>query len=185
MRTFIAIEVPPKIREALADCRHELERLPAEASWTRPVNIHLTLRFLGEVEEKQLAAIARAMQGSVQGIAPFPLHLSRLGAFPNLRRPRVLWAGLAGEIQVAEELQARLEERLEATGFACETKAFHPHLTLARLKSVTNPRLWSEAVDQTQLPQLAFEVQRIVLFQSKLHPGGAQYTELAEAFLTP
>jgi RNA 2',3'-cyclic 3'-phosphodiesterase len=183
MRAFIAIEIPPAVKAALADCRAELQRLPAEAGWTRPGNIHLTLKFLGEVPERSQETIAEAMREAAAGAAQLCLELAGLGAFPSWRRPRVLWAGLAGEVEAAKRLQARLEELLDKGGFPPEGRAFAPHLTLARLRSVEDARTWAQTVEAYRLPPLAFAVDRIVLFRSELHPAGARYTELAAELL--
>jgi 2'-5' RNA ligase len=183
MRAFIAIEIPPEVKAALADCRAELQRLPAEAAWTRPGNIHLTLKFLGEVPERSQGTIGEAMREAAAGAAQLRLELAGLGAFPNLRRPRVLWAGLAGEVEAARLLQAKLEKLLEGAGFPPEERAFAPHLTLARLRSVGDAKAWAQAVETYRLPPLTFEADRIVLFKSELHPAGARYTELAAARL--
>jgi 2'-5' RNA ligase len=183
MRAFIAIEIPPAVKAALADCRAELQRLPAEASWTRPDNIHLTLKFLGEVPERSRESIAAAMQEAAAGAARLRLELAGLEAFPNLRRPRVLWAGLAGEVEAAKRFQARLENLLDRAGFPPDGRTFAPHLTLARLRSVGDAKAWAAAVEAYRLPPLAFEVDRIVLFKSELNPAGARYTELASAGL--
>lgn len=183
MRAFIAIEIPPEVKAALADCRAALSKLPAEASWTRPGNVHLTLKFLGEVPETSQEKIANAMREAAAVAGGFRLELDKLGAFPNLRRPRVLWAGLRGEVEAAKGLQARLEKTLEGIGFPPEGRSWAPHLTLARLRSVGDARAWAAAVEAQRLPPLGFEVARIVLFRSELLPSGARYTELASSDL--
>lgn len=183
MRAFLAIEIPAAIRTLLGETSRELARLPVEAGWVKPGNIHLTLKFLGDVPESSQSQIAKAMQEAVKGIPPFRLDLDGLGAFPNARRPRVLWAGLAGQAAAAQQLQGRLEERLAAAGFPREEKSFKPHLTLARIKSIADPRRLAEGLAACRLPPASFQVERIVLFESVLHPTGARYTELAEARL--
>ena len=183
MRAFIAIEIPPTVRAALSHCRAELARLPVTASWTRPEAIHLTLKFLGEIPETSTAVVAQKLEQAASDSRAFHLQLAGLGAFPNLRRPRVLWAGLAGEVAPAQQLQLRLERELEAAGFPREEKPWKPHLTLARLKSVENPRAFTAGVEAYRLPELPFEVDRVLLFRSELHPSGARYTELAAAAL--
>lgn len=183
VRAFIAIEIPAEIRAQLGETSRELAKLPVEAGWVKPGNIHLTLKFLGEVPESSRSQIAKAMQEAATGIPPFRLDLGGLGAFPNTRRPRVLWAGLAGQAETAQQLQNRLEERLAAAGFPREEKSFKPHLTLARIKNIADPRRLAEGLIACRLPPASFPVERIVLFESVLHPTGARYTELAEARL--
>lgn len=183
MRAFIAIEIPAAVRAVLASCRGELQQLPAEASWTRAEQIHLTLRFLGDVDENLKSPLAAAMQKAAAGQPPFRLRLSRLGAFPNLRRPRVLWAGFEGELAAAQELQTRLDHELAVLGLPPEDKAWKPHLTLARLKTIGDPRAWAAAVERYRLPEENFEARRVVLFRSELLPGGARHSELAAVTL--
>jgi 2'-5' RNA ligase len=185
MRAFIAIEIPAEVKAQLGICSRELANLPVEAGWTKSAGIHLTLKFLGEIPESSQAAIAAAMQHAAARTAPFRLELQGLGAFPNLNRPRVLWAGLAGEVAAAQRLQQDLEQFLEAAGFPREGKAFKPHLTLARIKNLPDPRRFATAVAACRVPPASFEVGRIVLYRSELHPAGARYTELAEAPLDP
>src|SRR5262249_20105479 len=133
MRTFIAIEMPKQIKAALARLQQDLRRAQADVSWTRQENFHLTLRFLGEVEERRLEALKQVCAESAAEFAPFTLRLGGAGVFPNLRRPRVLWAGLAGDVEIAAALQRRLEAGLVSIGFAPEDKAFSPHLTIGRV----------------------------------------------------
>ncbi len=184
MRAFIAIEIPAQVRSHLSSCAAELKALPVEASWTRPAGIHLTLRFLGEIRPEQKETVAKAMRQAAAGITPFRLELQGLGAFPNLNRPRVLWAGLGGETEAAARLQRNLESSLEEAGFPREERPWKPHLTLARIQHLADPRRFAAGVAACHLPPAAFEVSRIVLFQSELHPTGARYTELAAAALS-
>src|SRR5215475_5700123 len=135
MRTFIAIEIPPEINSALMDLQTELRRAGADVSWTKPENLHLTLNFLGEVDEKRIVEVERACVSSAAEFQPFTLSLNETGVFPNARQPRVLWAGLAGEIEKAVEMRGRLDDGLALIGFEREEKDFRPHLTIGRLKS--------------------------------------------------
>src|SRR5689334_4831235 len=140
MRTFIAIELPEQIKTELAKLQNELRRAQADVSWTKPENIHLTLRFLGEIQERQLEALKRVCAESAAEFAPFRLALKEAGVFPNFRQPRVLWAGLAGELEAAARLQRHLEEGVVSLGFAPGDKPFKPHLTVGRVKSGKNAR---------------------------------------------
>src|SRR5262245_15518533 len=99
MRTFIAIEIPAEIRSALAALQTDLRRAGADVSWTKPENVHLTLKFLGEVDESRIGEIEKVCVSSAAEFKLFTLSLKDTGVFPNLRQPRVLWAGLAGDIE--------------------------------------------------------------------------------------
>lgn len=183
MRLFIAIEIPDAIKAELTKLQTELRRAGADVGWTKPENIHLTLRFLGEVGEWQLDDLKRLCTETAAEFQPFTLRLKDTGYFPNFRQPRVLWVGLAGEIGTAEELQERLEERLISIGFVQQDKAFKPHLTIGRVKSAKNVKPLVAKVEMYSLPEMAFEVGEIVLMKSDLHPAGALYTPMIKARL--
>jgi len=183
MRTFIAIEIPEPIKAELAKLQTELRRTGAEVGWTNADNIHLTLRFLGEIEEGQLDGVKQLCIETTIGVQPFTLRLEATGYFPNFRQPRVLWVAIGGEIEVAAQLQNRLEAGLIALGFDREDKPFKPHLTIGRVKSGKNVKQLVAKADMYPLPELSFEVDELVLFKSELHPAGACYTVLARSKL--
>src|SRR5262245_3813821 len=183
MRTFIAIEIPSEIKSALAALQTELRRAGADVSWTKPENMHLTLNFLGEVDEGRIVEIEKVCADSAAEFQPFTLSLNDTGVFPNARQPRVLWAGLSGEVENVVEMHRRLDERLALIGFKREEKRFHPHLTIGRLKSNKKTRELLAITDAHRLPALSFVVTEIVLMKSKLHPAGAEYTPMTKASL--
>lgn len=183
MRTFIAIEIPSEIKAAIADLQTRLRSAGADVNWTKPENLHLTLNFLGEVDEKRIVEVEKACVDLAAEFQPFTLSLSDTGAFPNTRQPRVLWAGLSGETGNVVEMHRRLDERLALIGFKREEKRFHPHLTIGRLKSNKKTRELLALVDAHRLPELSFEVAEIVLMKSELHPAGAEYTPMARFHL--
>jgi 2'-5' RNA ligase len=181
MRTFIAIEIPAEIKTALSRLQTELRRASAEVSWTKPENIHLTLKFLGEIEPRLVNEIERACVETIAEFQPFTLDLNGAGVFPNARQPRVLWAGLSGEIEKAVEIQRRLDGRLAAIGFGREEKPFRPHLTVGRIKSNKKTRELIALAEAYQLPDLSFDVKEMVVMKSELRREGALYTCLAKA----
>ncbi len=172
MRTFIAIEIPSEIKSALAALQAELRRAGADVSWTKPENIHLTLKFLGEVDERRIGEVEKVCVDSAAGFQPFTLRLDDTGVFPNARQPRVLWAGLAGEIEKAVEMQRRLDEELALIGFEREEKAFRPHLTIGRVKSNRKTRELLALADAQRLPALSFMVSRDCLDEERTASGG-------------
>lgn len=183
MRTFIAIEIPSEIKSALAALQTELRRAGADVSWTKPENIHLTLKFLGEVDERRIGEIEKVCVSLAAEFQPFTLSLNDTGVFPNARQPRIIWAGLAGEIEKAVEMQKRLDERIALIGFGREEKAFRPHLTIGRVKSNRKTRELIALADAHRLPALSFVISEIVLMKSELHPAGARYTPMARVSL--
>jgi 2'-5' RNA ligase len=184
MRTFIAIELPSEIKSALASLQTELRRAGADVSWTRPENIHLTLKFLGEVDERRIGEVEKVCVASAAEFQPFTLRLNETGVFPNARQPRILWAGLAGEIEKTAEMRKRLDDGLALIGFEREEKDFRPHLTIGRVKSNGKIRELFAIAGARQVPALSFVVTEIVLMKSELHPAGARYTPMAKASLS-
>ncbi len=183
MRLFIAIELTDEIRAALAAVQRELRRAQADVTWTKPDHQHLTLKFLGEVEAQLVPAITQACQQAVSAIHPFSVSLKDTGAFPHLKQPRVLWIGLERGLAELRELHARLDEHLAPLGFEKDARAFKPHLTLGRVKSMKNVSALVSRLTATRLPTLAFSVGEIVLMHSQLHPAGSIYTPLARVAL--
>lgn len=183
MRTFIAIELPAAIKNALAAAQDELREARAQVSWTKPDNLHLTLKFLGEIEAAQINSIAQACAETACQYGALSLQLEQLGCFPNPRQPRIVWAGLAGDLAALAELQKQLEDRLAALGLTHDIKPFRPHLTLGRIKAPPKGNQLAEAVAAYRLPTLGFTVSEIVLMQSQLDPAGSIYTPLHHARL--
>jgi 2'-5' RNA ligase len=183
MRTFIAIEIPSEIKSALGALQTDLRRAGADVSWTKPDNFHLTLIFLGEVDESRIGEVEKVCVSSAAEFKPFTLSLNGTGVFPNARQPRVLWAGLAGEIENVVEMRRRLDDGLALIGFEREETAFRPHLTIGRVKSNKKTRELLALADTHQLPRSSFEVTEIVLMKSELLPAGARYTVMARASL--
>lgn len=181
MRLFIAIEIPHEIKAALAAAQNHLRQIRADVSWTKPENIHLTLKFLGEVEESRLNEIRQVMNDAVSETSFFSLGLQGMGVFPDERQPRVLWAGLTGAIEQLQKLQRRLDGGLRQINLSDGNNDFHPHLTIGRIKSNRNTRELLAEAQQYALPALSFNVSEIVLMKSELHPAGARYTALIRA----
>lgn len=179
MRAFVAIEVPAEVKGAIAALQAAARRAGAGVSWTRPENIHLTLRFLGEIGPELLGQVEGACREAAGGGAPFELTLSGAGFFPHARAPRVIWVGLAGEVEPARRLQQRLDESLAARGFSRDPRPFRPHLTVGRIKSARPPRGLTALAASYPLPALSFVAREIKLMRSELLPEGARYTALA------
>lgn len=183
IRSFVAIELPQNVKTGLAKLLSELgETRHPFVKWVNPESIHLTLKFLGNIPFKQVAEINRLMEEAVQGTLPFHLEVSELGAFPNLKRPRVLWVSIKGEIDTLLSLQQSIDSALAPLGFAEEKRPFTPHLTLARLRERTSPaerKIFAELVMSTNFESsYPLEVKTISLMRSQLLPEGAIYTRL-------
>jgi 2'-5' RNA ligase len=184
IRSFIAIELPEEAKKGLARLRKELERDEHRfVKWVDPAGIHLTLKFLGNIPSKRVAEITEAMKKASQGISPFHLEISGLGAFPSLRQARVFWVGVGGEMNQLSRLQQSIDSALAALGFAKEERPFVPHLTLARIREGASPpekRSFGELVGSTVFEdKYPVEVEAIRLMRSQLTPAGAIYTCLS------
>ena len=188
IRSFIAIELPEEAKKGLARLRKELERDEHKfVKWVDPGGIHLTLKFLGNIPAKRVTEVTEAMEKAAQGISPFHLEISGLGAFPNLKQARVLWVGIGGEMDKLSRLQQNVDSALAALGFAKEERSFVPHLTLARIREGASPperRSFGELVGSTTFEdKYPVTVEAVRLMRSQLMPAGAIYTCLSVAGL--
>jgi 2'-5' RNA ligase len=180
LRAFVAAELPPAILEAAANLRKRYAAAGLCPRWVKPANMHLTLKFLGDIAADRQADARLAMQRAAQGQPTIRLTTAGTGVFPSLRKPRVLWIGLSGDVAALLELQARLEARFAELEFARETRSFKEHLTLARMRPEEDTQRLARAIDQLGgFAPIGFDISELVLFQSELRPGGAVYTPLA------
>jgi len=183
IRSFIAIELPQNVKHGLARLISELEGTKHPyVKWANPEGVHLTLKFLGNIPFKQVIEITKAMEEAAQGVPPFHLEVSSLGAFPNLKQLRVLWVGIKGEIDNLLSLQQNIDSALAPLGFAAEKRPFTPHLTLARLREGASPaerKSFANSVMYTSFEtSYPLDVETISLIKSQLTPEGAIYTRL-------
>lgn len=178
MRLFIAVGLDEVIRQNLSKAQERLRSARCSVKWVQPELMHITLRFLGEVEEQRIPQLQEVMAAAASGIAPFGLAVVGLGAFPERGAPRVLWAGVRDNGSLAT-LNHRLEEGLRRLGFAPEERPFSPHLTIGRVK---DPR-GANALRGPLAAEGASEfgsctISELVLMQSVLSPAGPTYTPL-------
>ncbi len=181
LRAFIAISLPGSIQQVLERIQAELRLKGIKASWAKPGSLHLTLKFLGNVPG-EIESIKAAMVKTTDCFSRFELSLGRLGVFPNVKKPRVLWAGVEGQTDTLEQLFKVLEIHLQALGWKKERQRFSPHVTIGRIKKQISPvpfiRLMKE---DKQIVSPLFEVPGIALFKSELTRSGAIHTCLFQA----
>ena len=187
-RLFAAIELPPDVRRQLADLISQLgEALPrGSVRWVRADGIHLTLKFYGEVATEVVPPLSAALAQAAAGtLPPLVLELRELGAFPSPARPRVIWAGVTGELEKLQSLQRAVERASAALGFEPEARGFTPHLTLGRVSEAWRPddRMQLANVFGRLGPGLrgAMAADSLSLMRSELGRGGAVYTRVAAA----
>lgn len=190
LRLFVAVELPPGVREALAGLQQELRpRGGPGVRWVRPDGIHLTLKFLGDVPHPQVPQVEEALRSAASGQAAFGLGLGVSGFFPNPHRPRVFWVGIEGEVEQLTALARRVEEALSPLGFPTEGRPFAPHLTLARLGERLSPAQRDDFGRAAQSahwhPGHHFTVDGVSLIRSQLTPQGAIYSCLHRVALSP
>lgn len=179
IRSFIAIDFPEETRKALEDIQKELKRCGAGVRWVKPGSIHLTLKFLGNIQAAQVEDIALAVAQEIRDQPPITLGAAGLGAFPSLRKPRVIWIGMEGEVQRLTRIQARVENALEPLGFVREKRPFRPHLTIGRVKDHRRLQALIDAMATLDMePFNSFDADEIILYKSDLRPTGAIYTKL-------
>jgi 2'-5' RNA ligase len=185
IRTFIAIDVNDAVRERLVELQETLARGGTDVKWVEPENLHLTLLFLGEVEDKQLHEVCRAVTGACSGHAPFTMTLEKVGCFPNPRRPRILWAGVGTGLQEVVALHDAIEPGLLDLGcYRREERDFTPHLTLGRVKGDKVTFKLSEAIAKNQAWQGGdTAVREVLVMSSTLGSEGPEYAVMARAKL--
>ena len=188
IRSFIAIELPDELKLGLTQLQDRLKSGKQPwVKWVDPYSIHLTLKFLGNIEVDRIGAITRAMEMAVQGIPPFHLEVKDLGVFPNLRRVQVIWVGVSGAVDRLGQLQQRIESNLTPLGFTPEARTFTPHLTLARLRnqaSLDERQNLGQLISSTKFEATyRIEVETINLMRSQLTREGAIYNKISSVEL--
>jgi 2'-5' RNA ligase len=180
-RIFLALELPDAIKNALRRRIERLARMIPEVHWVDPVSLHVTLAFLGEIDEVHIATVEQATRAVAGAHASVSLRLAGLGTFGSARSPRVIWMGLAGEKTQLLALQSALADALAENGFPREERPFSPHLTLARLKKpLTDDALTLLArVQREPAPEATWRAEAISVMKSELLRPAARYTALS------
>lgn len=180
MRTFIAIELDPALRRPLLKLLRDVFPASRDVRWCSDNQLHLTLKFLGEVGDARLPAVCEAAATASAQVAPFSIRLRGLGGFPNASRPRVLWCGVDDSTGGCEQWVRAADPLLADLGFPAEPRAFKPHITLGRSRSPAGARVLRDVLQTAPPPQTdTMEVRHVVMFESRLRPSGAEYHPLA------
>lgn len=179
IRCFIAIEIPDAIQTLLVSAQEELKKNIRGASWVKRGNIHLTLRFLGDVAPDQISTIKTAIEQVANTRSPFSMKIGGIGAFPNLTRPRIIWAGVKTGADEVIAITKEIDAGLSQHGYGRDEKPFRPHLTLARLKRRINLQALVDVFQQYDtINGATMIVNQIRVIQSQLRQSGAVYTPL-------
>ncbi|MBN2199688.1 MAG: RNA 2',3'-cyclic phosphodiesterase, partial [Candidatus Aminicenantes bacterium] len=181
-RTFLAIDPPESVRREMGRIQEQLKRtVRGTVRWVRPEGIHLTLKFFGDITGDDITRIADAVEEEAATAKPLELQVKTIGVFPDLKRPRVVWLGMEGDVDRLLALQKELDRRFAALGFPKEDRPFRAHLTLGRIKTPKGLSGVAQAVEQGAWVEAgSFRAEGLTLFQSDLKPAGAVYTKLAE-----
>jgi 2'-5' RNA ligase len=185
LRLFIAIELGERALQALGTLQTQLRQnglAAPDLRWARPEGVHLTLKFLGEVDARRVPDIEGGLAEAARGVSAHRLSLGRLGTFGGKGAPRVLWVDVQGDLETLGALQQRVEDQINPLGFPREDRPFSPHLTLARVRpesarSVAEPL--AQAIARVPVPEAEIEAREVSLMCSRLGPRGAVYTRLA------
>jgi len=186
IRGFIALELPPAVRETLGSLEQRLKMgQHSFVKWVDPNSIHITLKFLGSVPASAVPDIAKVIDGLPKLAAPLSFQVQELGVFPNWKRPQVVWVGIGGDTSRLAGIQRELENSLAPLGFPPEARAFRPHLTLGRVRerarAAERQALGSWLASVSVEPGPPFQVNGLSLMKSQLTPTGPLYTRLAFA----
>ncbi len=185
VRTFVAVEIDKKIRSAAADLIERLQGVGADVKWVDPENMHLTLKFLGEVPLSETAAVCRSVARGAAKVDPFEMEICGAGAFPSASQPRTLWMGAGDGESEMIELHRHIERALAKLGYRKENRRFHPHLTLGRVRrgGPAVVELGAQLQEQADFVAGKISVSRVVVFSSQLRPSGPIYEPLGHARL--
>jgi 2'-5' RNA ligase len=182
-RLFFALNLPVEVKELVGEVQSQLrQRIPdGLVRWQDKNKPHLTLRFLGQVTDAHLPVCRHAVMAASQKQNPFYLETTSLGVFPSRRRPSVLWLGIGGDLSALTDLHDALDYRLSNIGSHQESKGFHPHLTLGRMRHSSREAKMPliEALELVKPKSVGWQVDQVELIESKLHPSGASYHMLA------
>jgi len=179
IRTFVCIEIPQSIKDRIGELQNELRKSGVSVSWTKPSNVHLTLKFLGGVPVARIEAVSNAVERAASGVSPFEIEVSGTGCFSSVRNPRVLWVGLSNVPDTMNQLYSNIESELEREGFAREKRKFSPHLTIGRIRVPgTGASVAEQLIAGGFAPEL-FTATEVIVMRSDLKPTGAIYTPQA------
>jgi RNA 2',3'-cyclic 3'-phosphodiesterase len=185
-RLFFAVELPRALKARVGEHIKRLrDAFPhVRASWEKPEKIHITLKFIGEVEASRVEELSRAAERAAATVEPFELTITAPGAFPPHGPPRVLWLGVEDPSGQLSKLQRALEDEASRAGFPREPRPFKPHLTLARVRAPQGARELAAAHRETPFEPQSFNVSELFLMRSELGPGGSRYTRVSNYSLT-
>ncbi len=184
MRVFIAAEIDTRIKNNISSIQECLRKASLPVKWVRPDNIHITLKFLGEIRETALVDVLRTVDEVLKDRQSFDIRICGIGVFPDLRRPRVVWVGIEDLDKCLAGLAYSIDNSLNRIGFKSEKRKFIPHLTIGRVRSFHCAGLLEQEIHKTGNVDLGKQfVEKVTIMQSILGPKGSTYSCLKEVLL--
>jgi len=183
-RVFIAIELPDAVRAQVERLQEKLKESGADVKWVEPQNIHLTLKFIGEVESEKWDTIYAGVTEAMGEQVKFLTSLAGIGAFPSMRRVQVVWIGVFSGAGESTDLAERIEASLQKRGFEPEKKKFVPHITIGRVRSFKNVNQLVKLMEEIPFASADFTAEAVKVIQSELTPQGPIYSPLWEKSLS-
>lgn len=177
IRTFIAFKLPDDIKDELGEVITALKARSGPVKWVRPEGLHVTVKFLGNIDEALTAPLSHELDRVAAAFPPVHVRLSGIGAFPHMRRPRVVYAGLMGDTSIMGEIAAQVDRACTSLGLEPEKRPFKAHITLGRLK------LPSVVDSAKEMREKDFLITDVILYKSELSPAGARYVILHRSVL--
>lgn len=185
IRAFIAFDLPKDILESIGNVQEQVKKRGTKFRWVPFTNIHLTMKFIGDIHVDLVDKVSNIMAESAEGFSTISLYASGIGVFPGLHRPRVLWIGIDGEIDRLYRLQKTLDEKLSTIGIPTEKRPFQGHLTIGRAKEGMNMESLKESLRAFyDFQTRPFGINEMKLFQSELSPTGAVYSCMKSVVLS-
>jgi 2'-5' RNA ligase len=178
IRSFVCIEIPSPVSSQIEELQGQLASSRADVSWVKKTNVHLTLKFLGNISPYQVEDVCRSLSQITEQAAPLDLRIGGTGCFPNDRNPRIIWVGLVNSSPRLRELHSSIDRELSKLGFAGESRPFSPHLTIGRVKSRRNTVALAERLKTCEFRSEPFAVDQIILMKSELKSSGAVYSPI-------
>ncbi|MCD6163401.1 MAG: RNA 2',3'-cyclic phosphodiesterase [candidate division Zixibacteria bacterium] len=178
IRTFIAVKIPDALKREVDKLIVGLKPHADGVRWVKAANLHFTIRFLGDIESDSISNLENILAENLKNIKPFSIKLSSLGCFPNIRRPRVVWVGAAGDMDDLKELAYQVESACRQGGFGKSDKPFSAHLTIGRIKYPKGLEAFIDELQETEFESDVFEVSEVVVFKSDLSRRGPTYTPM-------
>ncbi len=183
MRAFVALELPEKLKQRFTEVCELLRTPDAKVRWVAPENIHLTLKFLGDINDHQAGAIGDAVHAVSTEFAPFSLEIGGIGAFPNRRNPRVIWMGVSPNPDL-KRLFVKIEKAATSSGVSAEGRSFSPHLTIGRVKFLERRSRLIGLLREVGVEPFFYLLDRLTLFESRLTPEGPVYRPVVSEYLS-